>query len=256
VNTDAGISPGFIAPHLSETEIVPYYASPPLGERILVLAPHPDDETLGCGGSLTILSKAGKSIKAVFLTKGEKADPAITDKGRYAAMREKEASKAMSILGISDYEFLGFPDRELHANLKELREKIGLIVKRFKPDTLYSPSMIDLNPDHRTTAALAMDMAKTGEIKIVFYELTSPIRPNLLVNISSVFKTKKKAIKAYKSQLRIIDYLKLIRSLNIYRTMTLGDKVNYAEAFWVIEKIEKADSVSWLSYQNACKKYP
>lgn len=242
-----------IPPEITESEIIPYRTNVPPGEKIIVLAPHPDDETLGCGGSLRFLLKAKKQIKVLFLTMGEKADPSVRNVGKYEAIREKEALRAMKILGISQYEFLRFPDRELSFYGIELKKKLESSIKHFVPDIIYSPSPLELNPDHRTTASIAEEMANFFGMNIIFYELTTPIRPNLLVDISDEYRTKKRAIKSYKSQLKILDYLTLIKSLNRYRTMTLGSRTRYAEAFWFLDKNEKKDMFSWLSYDRLYK---
>jgi LmbE family N-acetylglucosaminyl deacetylase len=235
----------------SERDIVPFSASAPAGDRVVVLAPHPDDETLGCGGSLKILSKAGKRIKVVFLTKGEKAESDIIDREGYASSREKEALRAMKVLGISDYEFLRFPDRELYAHIGHAAEKVFAIVEGFSPDIIYSPSIIELNPDHRAAADIAVSLQKRYHTGIVFYEITAPVRPNMLVDITGVFGYKKKAIRVYKSQLKITDYLSLISSLNIYRTFTLGGKKRYAEAFLMVPNQSDMEKVGlWLGYHN------
>jgi LmbE family N-acetylglucosaminyl deacetylase len=243
---DISMTMHLIPPELSEPELAPFSASDPLGTRVLVLAPHPDDETLGCGGSLRILIKGGKEVKVVFLTKGEKAVEDPLNRERYAGLREKEAQKALKILGISEYEFLRFPDRELLSRYNELREQVMAEVVSFKPDIIYSPSPIELNPDHRAAATVASEMMKSLDVSVVYYELVTPIRPNMLVDISKVYRIKKKAIKAYRSQLKITDYLNLISSLNAYRTMTLGRGIRYAEAFWLLQK--EVSPERWLTY--------
>jgi LmbE family N-acetylglucosaminyl deacetylase len=105
----------------------------------------------------------------IFLTSGDKADhenPAsqtasekkhITD---YSLMREKEAEKALSILGVADYEFLRFPDRELAENYGEVLKRLLQITGDYLPDAIYSPSMAELNPDHRTAATISIDIRK------------------------------------------------------------------------------------------------
>ncbi len=155
---------------LQESEIIPFHCSPPVGEKILVLAPHPDDETLGCGGTIYLLVKAKKQVKVVFLTSGDKAEPLhplsakkhgeqhITD---YSLMREKEAIKALKVLQVFDCEFLRFPDRELSACSRSALQKIVQILREYVPDTIYSPSPLELNPDHRATAAFAIEMHRT-----------------------------------------------------------------------------------------------
>ncbi|MEW6002377.1 MAG: PIG-L deacetylase family protein [Nitrospirota bacterium] len=221
---------------LEECDLIPYCASEPVGNRVLVLAPHPDDETLGCGGSLRLLSRAGTAVKVIFITNGEKADPAVKNRERYAAIREEEALKALNILDLSDYEFLRFPDRQLYEYMDKAKEMIAMIIENFNPDALYSPSSIELNPDHRASAEIALKLQRRFGFKILFYELTTPLRPNILVDITKAFRIKKKAIKAYRTQLNIIDYLRLIIALNTYRTFTLGKNVKFAEAFLIVSR--------------------
>lgn len=259
---------------LQESDIIPYHLSHPPGERAIVLAPHPDDETLGCGGSISLILKSKRAVKVIFLTSGEKADPShpasdikhreehVTD---YSLMREKEAVRALKVLGVSDYEFLRFPDRELDAYYKDALESLLEIVRTYMPDIIYSPSMIELNPDHRTTAALSLEiqrivmnidpppqgeMVRAGVMPIIliFYEVTTPLRPNMLIDITAVYTKKKRAVKKYKSQLKIRDYLKHITALNTFRSLTV-DGPCQVEAFWRVDKpLSGEDIARWLSY--------
>lgn len=264
---------------IPESEIIPYNLSNPLGERIIVIAPHPDDETLGCGGAISLLVEAQKKIKIIFLTSGDKGDPNhhasrivhgknnpsapsfrkedhITE---YSIMREREAERALRVLGVSDYEFLRFPDRGLHDEYRDALERILRIVEEFAPDTVYTPSMVEPNPDHRAAAALAMEIQKIrmqgcadsenpGPVRIVFYEVVTPIRPNILVDITSVYSRKRKAVKRYKSQLEITDYLRHVTALNTIRALTVRVP-RYVEAFWFIERpLSDEDVRKWLSY--------
>jgi LmbE family N-acetylglucosaminyl deacetylase len=257
---------------LQESDIIPYHLSRPPGERAIVLAPHPDDETLGCGGTIRLLLKSKIPVKVIFLTSGDKADsshklshnnppsPPFSKGGKgglpddshiteYALLREKEAVRALKVLGVTNYEFLRFPDRELNLYYKSALDRLLEIIGTYMPDTIYSPSMIELNPDHRATAALSMEIQRINKGKIVFYEITIPLRPNILVDITDMFAVKKKAIKKYKSQLKLLDYLRHIISLNAIRTLTV-QKAQYAEAFWVMEKpLSDIDVGKWLGYQ-------
>lgn len=307
----------FISFALPESEIVPYETTTPPGERVLVLAPHPDDETLGCGGTLRLLVEAKKHVKVIFLTSGDKADPSnpksysaknqkdyhpplipplkggrleevptsnrrvvsrdpsplvgegegeggFSDKEAhitaYSLLREKEAEKALRVLGVSDYEFLRFPDRGVHAVYDGVLNRLLKVVEGFLPDTIYSPSMLELNPDHRAAAALSMEIQRSrmqgsavGEnlspMGIVFYEVTTPLRPNLLVDVTSVYSRKKRAIKRYKSQLRLMDYLGHITALNTFRSLTVNGP-QYIEAFWFIDgPLSEEERGKWLSYR-------
>jgi LmbE family N-acetylglucosaminyl deacetylase len=253
-----------------ESDIIPYHLSSPPGERVVVLAPHPDDETLGCGGTIRLLRKSGKKVKVLFLTSGDQADPSnplskvhrgedhITD---YSLLREREATKAMKILGVSDYAFLRFPDRKLNLHFESALGNLLEIMKQYTADMICSPSMIELNPDHRTTAALAMEIQKRSTpgkapVSLLFYEVTVPLRPNLLIDITSVRERKRKAVKKYKSQLRITDYLRFITSLNEVRTLTVRE-AGAVEAFWLVEfPLSTGDITGWLAYQTSVSKNP
>ncbi len=264
---------------ISESEIIPYYATSPPGNRVLVLAPHPDDETLGCGGAISLLAEARKDIKVIFLTSGDKADPShplsnrahqkthITD---YSALREKEADKALLALGVPDYEFLRFPDRGLAENFEDVFIRLLNIFKNYRPDAVYCPSMIELNPDHRTASGLAIELQKAMAspddkdmipFSLIFYEVTTPMRPNLLVDVTAVYEKKKKALKKYKSQLKLVDYFRHIKALNEVRTLTVSPvrkrawgfekSCKYAEAFWLADSLlTDEDIIKWLSYRE------
>jgi len=242
---------------LLETDLVPYSLSYPVGERLIVLAPHPDDETFGMGGSLRLLTEFGKKVKVVILTEGEKADPKVSNRREYSSARKKEALKAFKILGVTDYAFLGFPDRELISNMDKAEEIIFTIVSEFAPDVIYSPSVVELNPDHRVAADIAIRISqRIRGLKCIFYEITTPIRPNILIDITKTFKLKKKAMKCYRSQLKLTDYLALIQAIGKYRTFTLGQSVRFAEAFWRIDDTaSKNEMRMWLSYETpyCCK---
>lgn len=260
---------------LQETDIIPYHLSPPPGERVVVLAPHPDDETLGCGGAIRLLVEGGKKVMVLFLTSGDKADPAHAlsiqhvhseDPRRshitgYSLLREKESARALSVLGVGDYEFLRFPDREVHLHYRDAFEMLLNAVDEYEPDTIYAPSMVELNPDHRTAAALSLEIQKvraerlTGSVQplplqVIFYEVTVPLRPNLLVDITAVYVRKKRAVKKYKSQLSVVDYLRHISSLNAFRSLTVKGPL-YVEAFWHVESPPRDESISaWMGYQE------
>ena len=249
-----------------ESAIIPYHLSSPPGERVMVFAPHPDDETLGCGGTLGLLSDARKKVKVLFLTSGDKAEAVRKgfSKGshitEYSLLRESEARRALRVLGVSDYEFLRFPDREVHEHSQDALQMLLQQVEEFVPDTIYAPSMIELNPDHREAAALSMEIQRrfagsagrdhTAPIRIAFYEVTTPLRPNTLVDVTSVYRRKKRAIKRYRSQLKLADYLGHITALNTVRTLTVNGP-RYVEAFWCVETpLGREEIANWLSYRE------
>lgn len=237
---------------LSETDLLPFHVSLPVGERVIVFAPHPDDETLGMGGSLRILSEMGKKVKVIVLTKGEKAEADPARRKRHVEIRQREALKAFKILGLTDYEFLGVPDREIFQNMRAVVNEVKNIIDDFGPDALYSTSPIEINPDHRAAAAISFGIRReTPHIRCFFYEITVPVRPSMFVDITRVIKQKRKAVKCYRSQLAITDYLRMAESLNAYRSLTLGKGVKFAEAFWEFTgPVMKETQERWLNYET------
>lgn len=230
---------------LKESEIIPYQLSQPLGERVIVLAPHPDDETLGCGGTISLLSDKGKKVKVLYLTSGDKADMTnplclnyyekrhIND---YSRLREDEAVSALKELGVKDYEFLRFPDRELFFCLDDLYKRVIHEVSKYEADTIYCPSPYELNPDHRATALVCLRLKKSKDLtNVIFYEVTTPFIPDLLIDVTSTFNKKKSALSKYVSQLNLFDYLGHVTALNKLRRLTVP-QAEFVEAFGLLQQ--------------------
>lgn len=191
--------------------------------RVLVLAPHPDDETFGCGGTLRKIS--GRT-KIVFLTDGAKgADPVV---------REEEAKKAAQILGIRDLEFLRYPDGELRDDQKKIK-KIKKAVDHFRPKKIFVPVFTDVHPDHQATAKILRKVLLKSKFngEIWSYEIWTPLLANRIVKIDEA--EKEKVMQAYQSQLEERDYQGAVKGLNRYRAM-INKGGRSAEAFFVCKR--------------------
>ena len=243
----------------NEQELIPYAASNLTGKRVLSLAPHPDDETIGCGGSLALHIQAGDSVKVIFLTNGAKGDSkGKVDKDEYVALRRMEAVEACKCLGITDIEFWGYEDRAL-AGSKGKLSRIRDLLNDFKPELVYVPSPLEFHPDHRAAALLLQDaiVSCESDFDVACYEANQPLRVNVLVDITPVLDMKRKAIECYQSQLREMPYGEICLSLNRFRSLTLPKEITHAEGFslWKSALIEKIGFLSALS-QNYKKLYP
>jgi LmbE family N-acetylglucosaminyl deacetylase len=209
------------------------------GEKILVLAPHPDDEVLGCGGSLLKLV-SGQAATIVFLTNGARGDP-LGKHSDIVRVREEEARAAWSAVPGIKLEFLGLPDGKLLAHESEAVEKISALGSF---DTILAPSFSDRHPDHRAAAKIAVNLAGCWRAKILFYEVWSTLPVNLIVDISGTIENKRKLINSYQSQLGYQDLIHPMFGLNAYRTMDSGDeKIHYAEGFLALSHKEAEDFV-------------
>ena len=210
--------------------------------NILVLAPHPDDEVLGMGGTIKKLSKKNK-ISLVIMTDGASAqykDPKMID------VRKESCKKSSKILGISNIEFLKFQDMKLDSVTQlEINKEIERVIKKYKPKIVFTSPKNDLNMDHEITfnSTLVATRPNSTEIKQVFsYELPGFVKEPFLANyfedISKEFSYKIRAFKNYKSEIRKFPHarsIEAIENLAVYRGIQSGLKK--AEAFQLIRNI-------------------
>jgi LmbE family N-acetylglucosaminyl deacetylase len=217
---------------LIEAEAIPYEPALLRGERLLVLAPHPDDEVIGCGGLVAQHLREHRAVRIVIATDGAHAGE--------AAMREEEARRGIARLGEAEVEFLRYADRSLGDHVStRIREEL----LAFRPDLILAPSLVEIHPDHLALAhalveTIQRDESLWGDLAvahIAFYEVSQPLRPNTLVDISDVAEQKYAAIGEHTSQIAVRDYVAYARGLNAYRAMTLPPETQFAEGYFVIE---------------------
>ncbi|MGZ4778772.1 MAG: PIG-L family deacetylase [Thermoanaerobaculia bacterium] len=229
---------------IPEAEAIPYEPSPLTGERLLVLAPHPDDEVIGCGGVIARHLRDNRRVRVVIATDGTAADPAQSDRDAYRIRREAESSAGLALLGPGvEVLFLRFHDRELSATSGALAMKIRENLEEFRPDLILVPSPIEIHPDHLALSHAFCDVVQNDAsifadlaiARVAFYEVNQPIRPNTLVDITDVADIKFSAIAAHKSQLAVRNYSDYTRGLNAFRTMTLPPTCRFAEAYFVLD---------------------
>ncbi|HKR66624.1 MAG TPA: PIG-L deacetylase family protein, partial [Thermoanaerobaculia bacterium] len=216
-----------------EAESIPYEPAQLRGERLLVLAPHPDDEVIACGGLIALHLRERRSVCAVIVTDG-------AAQGESTTARLQESERGLARLGTVDVRFLRFPDRSLDdAVAPALRE----ILLDTRPDLILVPSPNEIHPDHAALARVFCELmqrdphlfAALAVARVAFYEVSQPIRPNAIIDITGVAEEKYAAIAEHRSQLAVRDYIAFARGLNAYRTMTLPPGAKYAEAYHVVE---------------------
>lgn len=224
-----------------ENRLIPYEAVRNIGKgRILVLAPHPDDEVFGCGGAVLRQIAEGGKVKIVIATNGAHGanDPQSSE---YADIRRAESIKAGEILGVRFPEFWDLEDRKLEYGEK-LIQRIVHSIAEFSADYVYAPSLHEMHPDHRILGMAALEaVRRTPPIQLVMYEVgVAMLRPNVLLDISDLMQKKQAAMACFVSQLRVQAYDLQIRALNQFRSYTLGPEVQFAEAYRVVKAEELA----------------
>lgn len=216
-----------------ESAAIPYEATHLRGERLLVLAPHPDDEVIGCGGLVAQHLADGRAVRILIATDGAQAGD--------AAAREEESRRGIARLGDgAEVEFLRFPDRALDDGVAaRLREEL----MAFRPDLIAVPSPVEIHPDHLALARAFCDLVQRDELlfaelavaRVAFYEVSQPLRPNALVDITAVADAKFAGIDEHRSQTALRNYSSFARGLNAYRAMTLPPETTYAEGYYLLD---------------------
>ena len=200
------------------------------GKKVLVIAPHQDDESIGCGGTLIKHAKAGGRVEIAFCTSGG-------EKRMYEA---KDAAKA---LGSRRNHFLQFEIRSLYRNTNQLAERFTELFNRVEPEIVFLPFMIDNHQDH---VAISRAFAKAYKNKTIncfvyAYSVWTTLIPNVIFDISEQWEQKKQAIEFYKTQTATRDYVTMASSISKYWSVVKGKNTQYCEAFF------KATSSEYVS---------
>ncbi len=201
-------------------------------KRILIFAPHPDDEVLGCGGTIAKYATEGSSIKVAYVTDGRNGNPRFSAE-EMVIERKKEGIEGLRALGCGDNVFMDYPDSGLKAN-KESIERTLRLIEEYGPDAIFTPNPLDNHPDHICTTQMVAAALKsyTEDTDCYCYEVWSALTPNTLVDITDEMEKKVEAIGKHRSQIEIIDYTEKIVGLNAFRSLTAGNGIRYCEAFY------------------------
>lgn len=229
-----------------------------MSNTVLVIAAHPDDEILGCGGAMARHAGEGDSVYVVILAEG------ITsrDKVRSRDQRKSElselaeaAQEANGILGVEHTVLDNFPDNRMDScDRLDIVKAVEAYIDRFQPDILYTHHIGDVNIDHRriheavVTACRPMPDKKLPHT-LLFFEVQSstewqppgsavPFVPNWYIDISDTLNKKLKALKSYKQEMRPFPHARSIDAVKHqarWRGANIG--VNAAEAFILGRKL-------------------
>jgi LmbE family N-acetylglucosaminyl deacetylase/GT2 family glycosyltransferase len=202
-----------------------------LPNRVLVIAPHADDEVFGCGGMLCFHADRGDQVRVVVLTDGAAGDPDGTEADIQAA-REAESRAAGEALGVTDHRFLGLPDGGL-ADVADLQARLEAELDDFDPDLVYAPSPQEMHPDHRTTSAMALRALAAGrERRVLLYGVNAQVTAGALFDTTRFWERKQAAIEAFTSQLHYHDLVGKAIAVDRSRTVNIEDpNIRYVEGF-------------------------
>jgi LmbE family N-acetylglucosaminyl deacetylase len=140
--------------------------------RTLIVAPHPDDEVLGCGGTIARKVMAGGELRVVIVTDGGTSHAKFMDTRELVALRKSESRAAIQQLGANPdcCEFLEFPDGELSKHTDAAVERIKTILGSFDPEEIYVPHRADRQPDHESTFKIVQRALQHHGRTVTVYE--------------------------------------------------------------------------------------
>lgn len=189
--------------------------------RILVISPHPDDESIGCGGTLCKHIAEGDEVMTIFLTSGERGGHGLPPH-ETKILREAEARKAATILGYKTMVFWRVPNGKLRATRQNV-EKLKVTLREWQPSIIYVTHDKEMHPEHRAAAGIvrkAIDIKQNlqNSPTVLMYEVWTPLQKmDHIVDISLYIETKRNSILAHKSQSDILKFDEAITGLNRYR---------------------------------------
>jgi N-acetylglucosamine malate deacetylase 1 len=205
-----------------------------MAASVMIIAPHPDDEAIGCGGAIILHRQRGDQVKLVFLTSGECGIKGMAA-AEVMAMREAEAHQAARILDAPDPAFLRLPDQGVADNVVTGISRLAELVTTVQPDLMYLPHEAEAHPDHQAAMKLVRGVIDAGaaptkpELRV--YEVWTPMEHyGWPEDITPVMARKLAAIRCYQSQLKDFRYDRAVRGLNAYRGILAGG-CRYAEVF-------------------------
>ncbi|WP_418637383.1 PIG-L deacetylase family protein [Winogradskyella sp.] len=222
--------------------------------KILIIAPHADDEIIGCGGTIAKATQSGDEVFVIIATNANKGAPELFNENEIIKVRQ-EALSAHKYLGVKNTFFLDFPAPALNA-FPEYKISIELskIINKIKPNVLYLPHPGDLHQDHKAIYRASLVAARPqGDYcinEIYCYETLSETEwapyqekafsPNVFNDISVFFDMKIKAMEFFKSQIKDFPHTRSVETFEAlakYRGSTVG--VYRAESFMLERVIKK-----------------
>lgn len=214
--------------------------------NVLVVAVHPDDETLGAGGTILRHSELGDNVTWLIITKSQNED--------FQKNRDNEIKSVSDILGVKNILELGLITTTLaDLNFSSLVSSISEVIKKVQPEVIYTPFWNDAHTDHQVVAKAINSCSKSfrypfikkvlmmetvSETEFSLYNPALNFNPNYFVDISQFIDKKINALKEYKSELGEPPFprsIENIMALARYRGSSCG--VEYAESFMLLKEV-------------------
>ena len=216
-----------------------------MNDRILVVAAHPDDELLGCGGTIALHTRAGDKVTTVIASEGESLRY-----GKEGVGQNLHIKSAARILGVEDTRLLGFSDQRLDTiTLVDLITPLEEVVREVRPRIVYCQHGGDINRDHQLLFKSLLVATRPTEpfIQSIYaFDTASSTEwayprtfiPDTWVDISTTLQVKLDAMACYKSEIRDYPHPRSLQALE-YRAKAWGNQscLDTAEVFMTVRRV-------------------
>lgn len=230
--------------------LVPLELNPNEFKKVVMIAPHQDDEVIGCGGFLSSLKSLNKKIDLIFLTDGR---PSTSEYKEMVSKRNDEASKVAKVLD-ANVHFIEIDNVSLNIQGKHF-EKLKKVLD-LSASAIFLPWVLDAPPKHRLCNAFLNEFFKKINLEpytqLYNYQVHTALMPNLYFDYTSIKKSKEQLIDIYKSQLEYQNYKHLSISLDGWnsRFLVRDKEPKFVEIFQQIPFKE------WNKWVEMYKKNP
>lgn len=191
---------------------------------VLVLAAHPDDEVIGCGGMLAWHRSVGHPVTVVHMTDGAAGDPGQKYED-FAEQRRQEGEEALRHLGVEDVRSLGHPDGELPENQSAVGRAVRHAIREVAPKTLYSFFFTEAHRDHRAVAAAVASESRSmlPDCRCLLFGVNQHVVGGTMFDVSGFMEQKERALASYRSQLAYNDFKDKILHRDHGATLNIED---------------------------------
>jgi len=218
---------------------------PPFGNSTLVVAPHQDDEVIGCGGALALQVQSGKAARIVILQDGADGhDELGLSREALMKLRNEESRRSSAVLNLDPPVFLSHP--RLGDSLSDATNELHRLLSEHKCDAVFTPFVLDGHPDHRIANYILAGALKniSWNVRVLGYEVWGMVIPNVLLIIDEVIDKKLDMLSCFTFANKAVDYVHSTKGLNMYRSRLLGSgECQYAECFFEIPRAEFVELV-------------
>jgi LmbE family N-acetylglucosaminyl deacetylase len=204
----------------------------PSRARTLVLCAHPDDE-LACAGTIALLTAAGAEVRVVYATRGDGTRGSPLKAEETGRRRSAESVTACGALGVGDVQFWEFADGTLPSLGDDLVGAVFSAVESWKPERVLVPWFLDGHADHQALSQALTAAALSPSLEVWAYEWWTPLMPNRLVDVTSVWSQKEKAAASHVTAALAFDVTAWL-GLSRWRSLHGLHGEGYGEAFLVL----------------------